>query len=79
MIQGKFYCKKCYAKLDPVDGFNRCQQCGRAFNPANDLSFLRRPFPGKLRIVVHLVGTTAIGFLVAYVVAMFQMAALSGH
>jgi len=79
MIQGKFYCKKCYATLDPSDGFNRCQQCGRAFHPANDLSFLRRPFPSKLRIVVQIVGTTAVGFVVAYVVAMFQMAALSGH
>jgi predicted amidophosphoribosyltransferase len=79
MIQGDFYCKKCYSKLDPTDGFNRCQQCGRAFNPANDISFLRRPFPNKMRIIIQIVYTTLLGVAVAYVVAMFQMVQLSGH
>ena len=79
MIEGDVYCKKCYGKLEPADGFNRCQQCGRTFNPANNLSYLRRPFPSKMRIFSQIMWTTFLGFIVAFVVAMFQTAGASGH
>jgi hypothetical protein len=73
------YCRKCYAKLDPSEEFHRCPRCDRGFDPSDKSTYLPRPFPGKWRIVWYVITTTIISFVVAYIVACFQLAGASGH
>jgi hypothetical protein len=57
-----------------------CQRCYTDLHPNDPATFLVRPFPRKRRIILHLIATTAIGVLVAGIVALFQTAILpSGH
>jgi hypothetical protein len=73
------YCRKCYTKLDPTDDFPRCPRCDRGFDPTDRNSYLARPFPGKWRIVWHIFLTTLVSFVIAFIVANFQLAQASGH
>lgn len=73
------YCRKCYRGLDIADEFHRCAKCGRAFDPAEPKSYLRRPFPPPSRIILQVISTTIVGFLAAFFVAMFQAVGASGH
>ena len=72
------YCRNCYADLRAASG-PECPKCGRAFDAANPRTFLARPFPGPLKVVLQVVGTTLLAVLAAYVVAFHQMARSSGH
>ncbi len=65
------YCRRCYGPLTP-DG-EQCPHCGRKFDPALPKTFLRRPFPRWRWVIVQIIGTTAVGVGVAWVVAMHQM------
>ena len=78
-MERRRFCSKCYASLAEAVGERRCLNCGRAFDPDNPATFLPRPFPGVGRIIVHLIVTTVIGVMAAYVVAFFQLASASGH
>jgi predicted amidophosphoribosyltransferase len=72
------YCRQCYTDLtDAAD--RRCPKCGRPFDPADPRTTLARPFPSPWRIVVQVIGTTALAVAVAYVVAWHQLARTSGH
>jgi hypothetical protein len=72
------FCKKCYSRLANVD-CEKCPQCGRAFNPLDPRTYLRRPFPSAGQIIGHVVATTLVGAGVALVVAAFQVTRTSGH
>jgi hypothetical protein len=71
------FCRKCYSLLTP--DIPRCSKCNRPFSPDNPRSFLARPFPPRIRILWHLILTTALAVFAAYVVALHQLAANSGH
>ena len=72
------FCRRCYAPLR-ADDAPRCPACGRLFDPAKPLTFLQRPFPSGRRIVVHLVATTVLGIVAAFVISLHQAAQMSGH
>jgi hypothetical protein len=57
----------------------RCPKCDRKFDPANPKTFLPRPFPGKFKIIFHIIATTLVCIALAFIVAFFQLAAASGH
>ena len=73
------YCRKCYTKLEATSEFPRCPGCSRAFDPADRHSYLKRPFPDARQILWHVIATTIICFIAAFIVANFQLAAASGH
>ena len=73
------FCRKCYWKLEDSQEFHRCPRCEQGFDPTNPRTYLRRPFPGPLRILWEVILTTVVGTLVALIVATFQMAKASGH
>jgi hypothetical protein len=73
------YCRKCYAKLDPEEEYTRCPRCALGFDPADKRTYLPRPFPGKGRMFVHIVTTTMICLVAAFIIACFQLAGASGH
>jgi len=73
------YCRKCYAPLDRADEVYLCPKCGRPFEPTNPRTYLPRPFPSKSKIFIQVIGTTIVAFLIASVVALFQIAGTSGH
>ena len=72
------YCKRCYAPLADGDA-RRCSNCNREFDPENENTFLRRPFPKREKIIGHIVFTTILGVAGAFAVAFHQMARTSGH
>jgi predicted amidophosphoribosyltransferase len=77
------FCRKCYANLDQASG-SRCARCGRRFDPDRPRSYLRRPFPSRLRILLHTLVTlllaTGISFVVASFLALAQLKYInSGH
>ena len=72
------FCRRCYAPLN-VNESPRCPNCGRLFDPTKPLTFLQRPFPSGRKMVVHLVATTFLGIVAAYVIALHQAAQMSGH
>jgi len=72
------YCIKCYSSLAGASE-RRCPKCGRAFDPANPETFLARPFPRTMTILLQIVATTVVAIMVAAVVAFHQMARSSGH
>jgi hypothetical protein len=78
-MEPRAFCSNCYASLAEAAGAGRCLNCGRAFDPDDPTTFLRRPFPGLGRIIAHLIVTTLVGVMAAYVVAFFQLAGASGH
>jgi hypothetical protein len=79
MTEQRMYCRSCYCRLDATAEFPRCVYCDRAFNPSDPRTFLPRPFPGKSRIALHLIGGVIVSVVVAFVVSFFQLAAASGH
>ena len=72
------YCRHCYQDLSRATE-SKCPACGRAFDALDEQSYLRRPFPPPLRIVVHVLLTTAVAAAVAFAVALHQLARTSGH
>ena len=73
------YCQRCYADLRSATE-KRCPACGLGFDPANPKTYLARPLPPRRRIVRHIIATTVLGIVFAWVVAMFQSANIpSGH
>jgi hypothetical protein len=72
------YCRNCYQDLSQAPE-PKCPACGRAFDPADERTYLPRPFPGPLRIVADVVLTTAVAAGVAFVVGLHQLARTSGH
>ncbi len=72
------YCRRCYAPLAVADA-PRCRNCGREFDEQNANTFLRQPFPGREKIIVHIACTTILGIVAAFMVAFQQMARTSGH
>jgi hypothetical protein len=73
------YCQRCYADLRSAPE-PWCPTCGLGFDPGDPKTFRPRPFPGKRRIILHLIATTLVGVAVAGIVALFQTAVLpSGH
>ena len=72
------YCTRCYSPLDGVTE-GRCPRCGLGFDPNVPTSFLVRPFPTGRRIVWHLLLTTIICIVAAFVVALHQLVQSSGH
>jgi hypothetical protein len=72
------FCRNCYRDLSHAPE-SKCPACGRGFDAADERTYLARPFPGPLRIVVHVLLTTAITAGVAFVVAFHQLARTSGH
>ena len=73
------YCKKCYTHLAHAPDSAHCPKCGRTFNATDPKTFLPRPFPSTRKILIHLLATTIVGILAAFVVAFFQMVGASGH
>jgi hypothetical protein len=75
------YCRRCYAPL--ASQGERCDKCGRKFDPADARTFLHRPFPRGRKILMQIIGTTLVGAGVAFVIAIQQMgdqaAQWSGH
>ena len=72
------FCRKCYSSLDD-SVMNRCPKCGRQFDPAKPGTELPRPFPSKSTIAAHVIATTLLAIVGAFVVATHQMARTSGH
>jgi predicted amidophosphoribosyltransferase len=73
------YCRKCYAQLDRDPVTSRCPRCGRPFDPENPRTYLNRPFPNPVRIVLLIVVTSIICIAAVFVVSFFQLAGASGH
>jgi hypothetical protein len=73
------FCKHCYTRLDPETEPKRCPRCRRRFDPMRPRTYLTRPFPGKWEIFWMIIKTSAVGFVVAYIIAFFQLASMSGH
>lgn len=73
------YCRKCYASLQSQGESGQCGRCLRLFDPAKPRTYLRYPFPSVSKIVIQVVLTALLGIGAAYVVAMGQLAAASGH
>ncbi len=71
------YCRKCYADLHHAP--DACPSCGTAFDPADPKTFLARPFPGRWTVVGQILFTTLFACLIAFIVALFQIAGTSGH
>ena len=72
------FCRNCYQDLSRGTE-PKCPACGRGFDAANERTYLARPFPTPLRMVVHVLLTTAVAAGVAFVVAFHQLARTSGH
>ena len=72
------YCQRCYEPLADVPDC-RCPRCGLGFDPQDRRTYLKRPFPRARTVVWRIILTTILGILVAFVVATFQAAQLSGH
>jgi hypothetical protein len=72
------YCRSCYQDLSQA-AEAKCPACGVAFDPDNERTYLTRPFPRPLQILVHVIATTAVAAGVAFVVAFHQLARTSGH
>jgi predicted amidophosphoribosyltransferase len=77
------FCKRCYANLDQAIG-NCCCRCRKPFDPADQASFLTRPFPSRRRIIVHTTIVLVLASVVSFVVATFTAIAQfkyvnSGH
>ena len=73
------YCRKCYTPLDPAADPPVCPRCGKPFDPAVRKTYLIRPFPGPAKVFGHIVLTTIIATVVAFLVAFQQLARSSGH
>ncbi len=73
------YCTKCYAKLDDTAKIGRCPRCDRGYDVTDRSTWLKRPFPGALRIALYIAATSIVSLVIAYIAAMFQMASASGH
>jgi len=73
------YCRKCYGKLVPEEDMGRCPNCDYAFDPEDRLSYLKHPFPDSRRIIWHIIATTIVCFIAAFIIANFQLAGASGH
>lgn len=72
------YCQRCYEDLHEVSD-RRCPRCGLGFDRDDPKTFLPRPFPRLVTILWQILCTTILGVIVAFVVATFQAAQLSGH
>jgi len=57
----------------------RCPNCGRLFDPVKPATFLQRPFPSARKIALQIIGTTVVGIVAAWFVALQQAARNSGH
>ena len=73
------FCRKCYTELDGAVESRRCPKCRREFDPSDRGSYLLRPFPDTKKIIIQIIGTTIVGFIVAWIVSFFQIAGSSGH
>ena len=73
------YCKKCYTNLTHAADAVRCPKCGRTFAASDPKTYLPRPFPSGPKILGHIIVTTLVGILAAFIVATFQAAGASGH
>jgi hypothetical protein len=73
------YCRNCYTNLAEAADTGLCPKCHRKFELGNAKTFLLRPFPSKSKIIVHVLLTTIVGILAAFVVAFFQLVGASGH
>jgi uncharacterized paraquat-inducible protein A len=77
------FCKRCYANLDQATDAC-CLRCGRKFLPQDSSSYLHRPFPSRIKMIVHtlitLVLATLVSFVVATILALAQLKYIhSGH
>ena len=73
------FCRKCYGELVPEEDMGRCPNCNRAFDPADSHSYLKYRFPDSRRVFWHVVATTIVCLIAAFIIAQFQLAAASGH